>query len=169
MADRIDRRSLGLDLGERRIGVALCDSGGLLATPYEVVARSGDRVRDHRRIAELVDEAGAVRVVVGVPTSLGGDAGPAALAVLAEIEELRDALTVPVCTHDERLTTVTAQRSLRQAGVNTKKGRKVVDQVAAAVILQAWLDAESAAVAPTPSPMPNTRPAVPTPAGTEQL
>ncbi len=168
MADRIDRRSLGLDLGERRIGVALCDSGGLLATPYEVVPRSGDRLRDHRRIAELVDEAGAVRVVVGLPTSLGGDAGPAALAVLAEIEQLRVALSVPVCTHDERLTTVTAQRSLRQAGVNTKKGRKVIDQVAAAVILQAWLDAASTAVAQPHGLTPNTRPADSTPAGTEQ-
>lgn len=148
--------------------MALCDSGGLLATPYEVVARSGDRARDHRRIAELVDEAAAVRVVVGLPTSLGGEAGPAAQAVLAEIEQLRAVLPVPVCTHDERLTTVTAQRSLRQAGVNTKKGRKVVDQVAAAVILQAWLDAESAGAAQPHDPTPNTRPAGSTPAGTEQ-
>lgn len=168
MADRSDRRSLGLDLGERRIGVALCDSGGLLATPYEVVARSGDRGRDHRRIAELVDEAGAVRVVVGLPTSLGGAAGPAALAVLEEIGQLRAALSVPVCTHDERLTTVTAQRSLHRAGVNTKKGRKVIDQVAAAVILQAWLDAEAAGVAQPHGATPNTRTAGSTPAGTEQ-
>jgi len=138
-----DRRSLGLDLGERRIGVALCDSGGLLATPYEVIVRSGDRGRDHRRIAALVEEASAVRVVVGLPRSLDGATGPAAQGVLDEIEQLRAVLSVPVCTHDERLSTVTATRSLRQAGVDSRRGRKVVDQVAAAVILQAWLDAEA--------------------------
>lgn len=147
MADAIDRRSLGLDLGERRIGVALCDSGGRLATPYEVVQRSGDRARDHRELARLVAEADAVRVIVGLPRSLDGSHGPAAQSVLEEIEQLRSALAVPVCTHDERLTTVTAERGLRQAGVTGTKRREVVDQVAAAVILQAWLDAESNALA----------------------
>ncbi len=153
VAESTDRRSLGLDLGERRIGVALCDSAGLLATPYEVLQRSGDRGQDHRRIAQLVAEAAAVRVVVGLPRSLDGASGPAALAVLEEIEQLAAVLSVPVCTHDERLTTVMAQQSLRRAGVNSKKGRKVVDQVAAAVILQAWLDTEAAAMnTETPPP-----------------
>lgn len=145
----VDRRTVGLDLGSRRIGVALCDSGGRLATPYEVVQRSGDPARDHREIARLVAEADAVRVVVGLPRALDGSVGIAAQGVLAEVEQLRAALGVPVHTWDERLTTVTADRSLREAGVAGTKRRKVIDQLAAAVILQAWLDAESIAAAAT--------------------
>jgi putative Holliday junction resolvase len=134
-------RAIGLDLGERRIGVALCDSAGTLATPYEVVQRSGDRARDHRRIAELVDEAGAEVVVVGMPLSLDGSAGPAAVGVQAEVVELREHLGVPVEVWDERLSTVEAARRLRTAGVPGRKRRHVIDQVAATVILQSWLDA----------------------------
>jgi putative Holliday junction resolvase len=135
------RRALGLDLGARRIGVALCDSAGTLATPYEVVQRSGDRRRDHRRIAELVDEAGAEVVVVGLPLSLDGSAGPAAQGVEAEVVELREHLLVPVELWDERLSTVEATRRLQSAGVSGRKRRHVIDQVAATVILQSWLDA----------------------------
>ena len=135
------RRALGLDLGARRIGVALCDSAGTLATPYEVVQRSGDRQRDHRRIAELVDEAGAEVVVVGLPLSLDGSAGPAAQGVEAEAAELREHLLVPVELWDERLSTVEATRRLQSAGVSGRKRRHVIDQVAATVILQSWLDA----------------------------
>jgi putative Holliday junction resolvase len=134
-------RALGLDLGERRIGVALCDSGGVLATPYEVVMRSGDRARDHARIAALVEEAGAEVVVVGLPLSLDGSKGPAALGVEAEVAELRDHLGVRVELWDERLSTVEATRRLRSAGVSGRRRRHVIDQVAATVILQAWLDA----------------------------
>ncbi|MFN0027419.1 MAG: Holliday junction resolvase RuvX [Acidimicrobiales bacterium] len=140
----VDRRSLGVDLGSKRIGVALCDSGGRLATPYELVVRSGQRSVDHQRIAQLVDEVEAVRVIVGLPRSLGGGEGPAAQAVLAEIAELALVVAVPVLTQDERLTTVTAQRNLRQGGLNGVRARKVVDQVAASVLLQAFLDAEQA-------------------------
>jgi putative Holliday junction resolvase len=134
-------RALGLDIGTRRIGVALSDSAGMLATPYEVVTRSGDRERDHRRIAALADEAGADVVVVGLPLSLDGSVGPAARTVLDEVGELRARLGVPVVVWDERLSTVEAERSLRAVGVKGKARRRVVDQVAATVILQAWLDA----------------------------
>jgi putative holliday junction resolvase len=134
-------RALGLDIGTRRIGVALSDSAGTLATPYEVVARSGDRERDHRRIAALVDEAGAEVVVVGLPLSLDGSVGPAARSILDEVDELRSRLAARVVTWDERLSTVEAERRLRGAGVTGKARRRVVDQVAATVILQAWLDA----------------------------
>jgi putative Holliday junction resolvase len=134
-------RAVGLDLGARRIGVALCDSAGTLATPYEVVQRSGDRQRDHRRIAELVAEAEAEVVVVGLPLSLDGSVGPAAAGVQAEVAELREHLGVPVEVWDERLSTVEADRRLQSAGVPGRKRRHVIDQVAATVILQSWLDA----------------------------
>ncbi|HYZ97697.1 MAG TPA: Holliday junction resolvase RuvX [Acidimicrobiales bacterium] len=134
-------RALGLDLGSRRIGVALSDSAGTVATPYEVITRAGDRAGDHGRIAALVDETGAAIVVVGLPRSLDGGIGPAARDALAEIEELRSRLPVEVVAWDERLSTVEAARRLRAAGVKTHKGRRVVDQVAATVILQSWLDA----------------------------
>ena len=134
-------RALGLDLGEKRIGVALSDSAGTMATPYEVVQRSGSRERDHARIAALAEEAGAELLVVGMPLSLDGSKGPAALGVEAEIAELREHVPLPVETWDERLSTVEATRRLRAAGVRGPKRRQLVDQVAATVILQSWLDA----------------------------
>jgi putative Holliday junction resolvase len=134
-------RALGLDLGSRRIGVALSDSAGMVATPYDVLTRAGDRMRDHARIAELVDEAGAELVVVGLPLSLDGSIGPAARSVLDEADELRARLLVGVITWDERLSTIEAQQRLRAAGVKGRKGRRVVDQVAATVILLSGLDA----------------------------
>jgi putative Holliday junction resolvase len=134
-------RAVGLDLGTRRVGVALSDSAGMVATPYDVLTRSGDRMRDHGRIAELVGEAGAEVVVVGLPLSLDGSVGPAARKILDETDELRARLPVGVVTWDERMSTVEAQQSLRAAGVKGRKGRRVVDQVAATVILQSWLDA----------------------------
>ncbi len=133
-------RAVGIDLGDRRIGVALSDSDGTLALPYEVVQRSGDRQRDHRRLAALVAEAEAEVVVVGVPYSLDGSIGRTARRYLAETDELRATIGVPVETYDERLTTVTAERALREAQVPGPARRKVVDKVAAAVLLQAWLD-----------------------------
>ncbi len=142
-------RALGLDLGSKRIGIAL--SAGTLATPYEVLARSGDRARDHRAIAEHVAETGAEVVVVGLPLSLDGTPGPAAERALAECEELAAALDVPVETWDERLSTVTAERSLLAQDLRAPARRKVVDKVAAAVILQSWLDARAAAP-PTEEP-----------------
>jgi putative holliday junction resolvase len=134
-------RAIALDIGTRRIGVALSDSGGTVATPYEVVPRSGDRARDHARIRTLAEEAGADVVVVGLPLSLDGSLGPAARSILAEADELRAALDLEVVTWDERLTTVEAERSLRVMGVKKGRRRRVVDQVAATVILQSWLDA----------------------------
>lgn len=132
-------RAIGVDLGSKRIGVAL--SSGTLATPYEVIARSGDRRRDHRAIADLVAEAEAEVVVVGMPLSLDGSMGPAARAAAAEAAELAAVLTVPVETYDERLTTVTADRQLMEQGLDATARRRVVDKVAASILLQAWLDA----------------------------
>lgn len=136
-------RALALDLGSKRIGVAL--SSGTVATPYEVLARSGDRAVDHRRVAEHVAETDAEVVVVGLPLSLDGSVGPAAERVLAEVDVLAEALPVPVETWDERLSTVTAERSLVDQQLRAPARRRVVDKVAAAVILQSWLDARAAA------------------------
>jgi putative Holliday junction resolvase len=137
-------RALGLDLGAKRIGVAISDTDRRVATPIEVVARSGDRARDHRALAALVEEWEATTVVVGVPYSLDGSVGPSAAGVLAEIAVLRATLGVPVETYDERLSTVTAERSLMQQNLRAPERRRVVDMVAASVLLQGWLDAGAA-------------------------
>jgi putative Holliday junction resolvase len=134
-------RALGLDLGAKRIGVAVSDRSGTIASPLTVLDRSGSRRDDHARIAALVRDEEAECVVVGLPLSLSGADGPAAQAARAEAERLATVVGVPVETHDERLTTVTAERSLSAAGVRGPARRQVVDKVAAAVILQSWLDA----------------------------
>ncbi|MDP9387544.1 MAG: Holliday junction resolvase RuvX [Actinomycetota bacterium] len=136
-------RVVGLDLGGRRIGVAVSDATGTLATPHSVVERGKDRAEDHRRLADLVEELGAEWVVVGLPLSLSGVAGPAACAADEEARALAGAVAVPVETWDERLTTVSAERSLRAGGVRARDRRRVVDKVAAAVLLQGWLDARA--------------------------
>ncbi len=133
-------RALGIDLGSKRIGIALSDSAGSMATPYEVVARSGDRARDHRRIRDLAEEAGAEVLVVGLPLSLDGSVGAAAQKALDESAELAAATGLAVETWDERLTTVSADRDLLALDMRAPARRKVIDKVAAAVMLQAWLD-----------------------------
>ena len=142
---------MALDLGSRRIGVAVADSDERVATPVTVLARHRDRPRLHREIAELVAEWEAEQVVVGLPIDLAGEIGPAATAVLAECDELAAALPVPVTTHDERLTTRIADRSLRERGdLDGRDRRKVVDMVAASVILQDWLDRRRGLAGPSP-------------------
>lgn len=133
-------RAVGLDLGTVRIGVATCDPGRVIASPYDVVPRGKDHASDHARIAAIVDEEGATVVVVGLPRAMSGRDSAATQSVRAEAEELRAALTVPVLLWDERLSTVTATRSLIEGGVRRKNRKDVVDKVAAAVILQSWID-----------------------------
>ena len=133
-------RALGLDLGTKRVGVAVSDSDGLIATPIEVVKRLGDISKEHLAIEALVKEWEVDVVVVGVPYSLDGSIGPMAKKALIEVKKLGNTLAVPVEICDERLTTVTAERSLREQGITSKDGRKVVDQLAASILLQAWLD-----------------------------
>jgi putative Holliday junction resolvase len=137
-------RALGLDLGSKRIGVAVSDRSGTIASPLTVLQRSGSRRTDHERIAALVREEEAEVVVVGMPRSLSGAQGPAARAATAEIAALASVVDVPVETSDERFTTVTANRALAESGVRGPARRQVVDKVAAAVILQSWLDARRA-------------------------
>lgn len=133
-------RAVGVDLGSKRIGIAVSDPSGVLASPHSVLARSGSPELDHRRIAEIVAEYEAGVVVVGHPRSLDGRSGPAAQLVEAEVEQLRTALEVPVELYDERFTTVTADRSMLERNMKADARRKVVDKVAAAVLLQAWLE-----------------------------
>ena len=133
-------RALGVDLGEKRIGIAVSDSNGKVATPLQVIIRSKSIKQDHKKICDLVDEWEADIVVVGMPYSLNGSKGLAAKTVEKEGKELSSALEVPVATQDERLTTAMAAKELAIQGLDSKKQRKVIDQVAPSVILQSWLD-----------------------------
>ena len=133
-------RVVGIDLGARRIGVAICDSDRTVASPERVLNRSGDQPREHREILDVVAEWEATLIVVGLPLSLDGGVGPAAQAVLDEVEHLRAVAPVPVETYDERFTTVSAERSLAEQQIRGPARRQVVDKVAAAIMLQAWLD-----------------------------
>lgn len=139
-------RRIGIDVGSVRIGVATSDPDGVLATPVETVRREKTSDRHVRRLAQLVAELEAVEVVVGLPRTLADRTGPAAHDAIDVAEALARRITpVPVRMADERLTTVSAQRSLREAGVRAKGQRAMIDQVAAVGILQSWLDQRRAA------------------------
>jgi putative Holliday junction resolvase len=133
-------RRLGVDVGSVRIGVASSDPDAILATPVETVRR--DRSDRHLgRLARLVSELDVVEVVVGLPRTLADRTGESARAAIDLADDLaRRIAPVPVRLADERLTTVTAQRALREAGVRAKGQRAMIDQVAAVGILQNWLD-----------------------------
>ncbi len=163
-------RAVGVDLGERRIGVAVSDSNGVLASPYTVVERSGDAVHDRQVLAGIVADLGADVLVVGLPLSLSGETGPAARAATAEAAALAAVVGVPVATFDERLTTVEAARRRRERAVGKGVGRTGsrhagpsggrhagpsgrgrsrgaaaragIDAEAAAVMLAAWLEVQ---------------------------
>ena len=134
-------RALGIDLGSKRIGVAVSDRSGTIASPFTVLQRSGSVARDHRAIADLVAEEEAEVVVVGLPLNMNGTAGPAAKAAQKEAAALATVVPVPVTLFDERRTTVTADMAMMEARMNAQARREVVDKVAAAVLLQQWLDA----------------------------
>ncbi|WP_432250125.1 Holliday junction resolvase RuvX [Streptomyces sanyensis] len=135
-------RRLAIDVGDARIGVASCDPDGVLATPVETVP-GRDVPAAHRRLRALVEEYEPVEVVVGLPRSLSGGEGPAAKKVRAFARTLAQGVApVPVRLVDERMTTVTATQGLRASGVKSRKGRSVVDQAAAVIILQNALESE---------------------------
>lgn len=133
-------RVLALDLGSKRVGVAVSDRSGTIASPLVVLQRSGRTSLDHQRIRDLVVEEEAVLVVVGLPLSMDGSVGKAAQAAISEAKALATVVGVPVETFDERLTTVTADRMLMEFRMRAQDRRKIIDKVAAAVILQSWLD-----------------------------
>jgi len=133
-------RVIGVDLGDSRVGIALSNPDSTLASPLEVLKRTGNL---HRDIAKIVDEWEATVVVVGLPLSLDGSMGPAAKKALKEVTRMGATLRVPIETYDERLTTVTAERLMTDAGLDSRNQRKVVDKIAAAIMLQAWLDRQA--------------------------
>lgn len=138
-------RALGVDLGGRRIGLALSDSDLTTAVPHGVLERSGDTGTDHESILAVAADHDVGVVVVGLPLGLDGEIGTAARQVLSEVDELRGAAgdRVRVEVADERLSTVSADAALREAGVRGSERRGRVDASAATVILQSWLDARA--------------------------
>ena len=139
---RAGGRVLGVDLGSRRIGLALSDPTRTIASPLEVIERQRSHEADHRAIVAIARANDAATIVVGLPLSLSGETGPAARATLDEIEAMRATAgeEVAVEAFDERLTTVTAERSLQEARMRRDARRRVVDKVAAAVMLQTYLE-----------------------------
>lgn len=141
-------KAIGIDLGERRAGVAVSDPDGKVATPYAVIdlqAKSGNPNQILcRKVLEMASEVNAEAVVVGMPLSLDGTLGPAARAAEAQIAALREALDIPVFAHDERFTTVIAEQAMLEADLSRKRRKKSIDKSAAAIMLQSWLDAKSA-------------------------
>ena len=154
-------KALGIDLGERRVGVAVSDPDGIVATPYAVIdlraksGRSGKASRQAsaqassqalcRELQEIASEVDAEAVVVGMPLSLDGESGHAARSAEVQVAALSEALDIPVLTHDERFTTAIAERAMLEADLSRKRRKKSIDKSAAAVMLQSWLDAQSAA------------------------
>lgn len=135
---------LAIDFGSARIGLAISDELQLLAHPLETVAANKEAVA---RIAAIVGERKIDKVIVGVPRRMSGEIGTAATEALKFVERLRAVLPCEVLTWDERLSTVAANRALREAGKKTRATRSYVDQVAAQVILQGYLDHQNSSPA----------------------
>jgi putative holliday junction resolvase len=138
---QLRRRILGIDLGRARIGVAVSDELGLLAHPLETIPANNDAPG---RIAELVREKNAECVVIGLPRHMNGSVGESAADALAFAKKLEVLLPCRVVMWDERLTTTAANRALRDSGRKTRSTRQIVDQVAAQIILQGYLDSDAA-------------------------
>ena len=138
---QLRRRILGLDLGQVRIGVAVSDELGMLAHPVETIPAGKDAMR---RIAELVREKNAERIVIGLPRHMNGSVGEGAEDALAFAKKLQALVPCEVVMWDERLTTTAANRALRDSGRKARNSRQIVDQVAAQLILQGYLDSPQA-------------------------
>ena len=140
-------RALGIDPGSKRIGLAVSDLSGTIASPLMVLQRSKSRQHDRQELARIARDEEAEVIVIGLPLNMDGSQGKAAKAAIAEGRRLATLVDVPIEMHDERLTTVTAERSMLDAGLNAIERRKVVDKVAAAIMLQSWLDSRAARLA----------------------
>lgn len=139
-------RYLGLDVGDRRVGVAVSDESGTIATGLATLQRVGPR-KDVKAVVELVRRHEAGEVVVGLPRRLDGALGPQAQKVLAFMDELRPAVHVPIVPWDERFSTLMATQALLEGGVSRKDRKAVVDKVSAILILQSYLDYKKLAAA----------------------
>lgn len=133
------KKALGIDLGDARVGVAVCDDLGMLAHPLETIIVRTTPPLD--RILKLATDLNASTIVVGMPRNMDGSHGPAAEKARAFIDSLRAKSSCTIVPWDERLTTVSASRALHEAGRNTRQQKSLIDQVAAQIILQGWLDA----------------------------
>ena len=134
-------RALGIDPGSKRIGIAVSDLSGTIASPLTVLRRSKSSRHDLAEIARVARDEEADVIVVGLPLNMDGSTGPAATAATSMAERLATLVAVPVEMHDERRTTASADRDMLAAGMNALERRQVVDKVAAAIMLQSWLDA----------------------------
>lgn len=130
---------LALDIGERRVGVAVSDPTGRVATPLKVL--SAPLSADISALKRIIDDYEPRLIVIGLPLSMDGSEGPQARVVRAEGERLERMLAIDITYHDERLSSVAAQRSMAEAGADSKARRGSVDMVAAAILLQTYLDA----------------------------
>lgn len=135
------KRTLGIDLGEARVGVAVSDDLGMLAHPMETIQVKAGRVVE--RILEITKDKDIGTIVIGMPRNMDGSFGPAAQKAKEFIEALKLKTSCRVLSWDERLTTVSAQRSLHEAGKKAKEHRAMIDQVAAQILLQSWLDSQA--------------------------
>jgi len=133
-------RALGIDLGTKRIGLAVSDISGTIASPHSVLLRTKSVRSDHLKIAEIVQQEEVEVVVIGLPLLMAGGQGPAAKAATIEARRLSTVLSVPIEMFDERMTTVAADRALKEANLSATARRQYVDKVAAAIMLQAWLE-----------------------------
>ena len=137
-------RALGIDPGTKRIGLAVSDLSGTIASPLKVLQRSKSRQHDLEEIARIAREEEAEVIVMGLPLNMDGSSSKSSKAAVHEARKLATLVDVPVEMHDERLTTVTAERSMLDAGLNAIERRQRVDKVAAAIMLQSWLDSREA-------------------------
>lgn len=144
-------RYLGLDVGDKRIGVALSDETGTLASGLDTLQRVGPK-KDPRAVAELVRKHEVGEVVVGLPRTLAGDVGPQAQKVLAFVEQLKPVIRVPIVPWDERFTSVIANQALSEAEASRRERKANVDKVSAILILQNYLDYRKVADAERPRP-----------------
>jgi putative Holliday junction resolvase len=147
---QLRRRILGIDLGKARVGVSVSDELGMLAHPCETVPATDNVLA---RIAEIVAAKDIEKIVIGLPRHMNGSMGTGAAEAVAFAEKLRGRVRCEVVTWDERLTTMAANRALRESGRKARNSRGVVDQVAAQIILQSYLDATAGGSVPGSSPV----------------
>ena len=139
MGDTEKMRMIGLDIGSQTIGVAISDELGVTAQALKTIRRRSKR-EDLQELSSLISQFEIGKIVVGLPLNMDGSQGKQAERVLAWCETLQQTLQIPVVTWDERLTTVSASKILLEADLSRKKRKKVIDQIAAAIILQGYLD-----------------------------